>query len=223
MVDYWFGRERPGWMAEEAATGGVFILAGCHAVDTARFILGDDIAEVRGDATMVGNHYRYPPVETAQVRFANGALGVFSCSLEGCSPYTANTHILGENGTIVNDRFFPRRLQGQADYFSLDTGVKKTGDVYGHPFPAMVEHFVDCIRTGRESPHNLADAVNARLCCIAIRRSAAAGGTRVRIEGNDLVEGGTRLAHGGGVARGASRAAPRSRARRGGGPPITPA
>ena len=185
-VDYWFGRERPGWMRDRDATGGAFVLAGCHSVDVARYIIGHDIVEVRGAGAQIGDHYQYPPVETAQVRFANGALGVFSCALEGCSPYTANVHILGENGTIVNDRFFLRRFEGQADYFTLDTGVKKTGDVYGHPFPAMVDHLVDCIREGRESPHNLADAVNAHLCCMAICASGERGGTRARIEGNAL-------------------------------------
>lgn len=188
-VDYWFGRERLGWMAEKEATGGAFILAGCHSVDVARFIMGHDIADVRGAEAMVGTHYQYPPVETAQVTFANGALGVFSCSLEGCSPYTANVHILGENGTIVNDRFFLRRFEGQADYFTLDTGVTKSGDIYTHPFPAMVEHLVECIREQKESPHNLADAVNAHLCCIAIRQSAAADGQRLRIDGSTLVTG----------------------------------
>jgi predicted dehydrogenase len=182
-VDYWFGRERLGWMKDPEKTGGAFILAGCHSVDMARYILDSDIVSVRGDAVMVGDHYGYPPVETAQVTFANGAIGAFTCALEGCSPYTANCSILGENGTILNDRFFLRRFAGQADYFTLDTGVKKTGDVYGHPFPAMVSHFIDCIREGRESPHNLADAVNAHLCCIAIRRSAAGRGRRVGIAG----------------------------------------
>jgi len=186
-VDYWFGRERLGWMKEKDKTGGAFILAGCHSVDIARFILGHDIVEVRGASAVVGDHYGYPPVETAQVRFANGAIGVFSCALEGCSPFTANTHILAENGTIINDRFFLRRFTGQADYFTLDTGVKKTGDVYAHPFPAMVAHFIECIRDNRESPHNLADAVNAHLCCIAVRDSAEAGGQLVRIEGNSLM------------------------------------
>ncbi|MBN2449572.1 MAG: hypothetical protein JXR77_04245, partial [Lentisphaeria bacterium] len=107
-------------------------------------------------------------------------------ALEGCSPYTANVAILGENGTILNDRFFLKRFAGQTDFFTLDTGVRKTGDVYGHPFPAMVTHFVDCIREGRESPHNLADAVNAHLACIAIRTSAERGGTPVRIRGSSL-------------------------------------
>jgi len=185
-VDYWFGRERLGWMKAKECSGGAFILGGCHSVDTARFIMGEDIVAVRGDAVQVGSHYGYPPVETAQVTFANGAKGVFSCSLEGCSPYTANVHILGENGTVINDQFFLRKFEGQADYFTLDTGVRKTGDVYGHPFPAMVDHFIECIGSDTESPHSLFDAVNAHLCCLAIRQSAEAGGQRVVIEGESL-------------------------------------
>lgn len=180
-VDYWYGRERLGWMKEKEKTGGAFILAGCHSVDSARFILGADIVSVRGSSVHVGTHYEYPPVETAQVKFANGAIGVFSCALEGCSPYTANTHILGEKGTIVNDRFFLKRFEGQADYFTLDVGAKKTGDIYAHPFPAMVDEFVQCIQEGRESEHNLASAVNAHEACFAITMSAERGGEEIAL------------------------------------------
>jgi len=180
-VDYWFGRERPGWMKHKDPTGGAFILAGCHSVDVARFILSEDIVEVRGSSAMVGDYYEYPSVETAQVRFANGAQGVFSCSLVGSVPYTANVHILGEKGTILNDRFFLSRFEGQADYFTLDVGVKKSGDIYTHPFPEMVAEFVDCIREGRESAHNLADAVNAHRACFAITESAERGGEKIQL------------------------------------------
>jgi len=185
-VDYWFGRERKGWMKHKEQTGGAFILAGCHSVDMARYILGADIVRVSAQAAMVGDYYEYPPVETAQVQFSNGALGVFTCSLVGTNPYTANLSILGENGTIVNDKFYLKRFTGQSDYFTLDTGVKKSGDVYSHPFPAMVSHFVDCIREGRESPNNLRSAVNAHLACLAIRKSAEADGKPVFIQGDSL-------------------------------------
>lgn len=185
-VDYWFGRERKGWMKHKEQTGGAFILAGCHSVDMARYILGEDIVRVSAQSAMVGDYYEYPPVETAQVRFSNGALGVFTCSLVGTNPYTANLSILGENGTIVNDKFYLKRFTGQSDFFTLDTGVKKSGDVYAHPFPAMVAHFVECIREGKESPNNLRSAVNAHLACLAVRKSAEANGRPVIISGNSL-------------------------------------
>ena len=39
-----------------------FVLGGCHSVDLARFLLGSDIAAVRGDSVQVGDWYDYPPV-----------------------------------------------------------------------------------------------------------------------------------------------------------------
>ncbi|MBR2873115.1 MAG: Gfo/Idh/MocA family oxidoreductase, partial [Lentisphaeria bacterium] len=74
-VDYWFGRDRGGWMREGKRSGGAFVLGGCHSVDLACFLLGTQIAAVRGDCVQVGDWYDYQPVETAQVRFANGAKG----------------------------------------------------------------------------------------------------------------------------------------------------
>ena len=178
-VDYWFGRERPGWMREREATGGAFTFAGCHSVDMSRFVLGADLAEVRGASALVGDYYQYPSVETAQVKFTNGAIGVFSCSLVGCVPYTANAHIIGEKGTIINDKFYLSRFEGQADYFNLDVGVKKSGDVYDHPFPAMVAELIDCIREDRESENNLASAINAHQACFAISESAERDGEEI--------------------------------------------
>ena len=180
-VDYWFGRDRGGWMKEGARSGGAFVLGGCHSVDLARFLLGCDIAAVRGDSLQVGSWYDYPAVETAQVRFANGAIGVFSCSLTGFTPYTANTHIIGEKGTILNDKFYLQKFREQKDFFRVDTGIKKTGDVYGHPFPQIVEHFVQCLKEDRDSEHNAASAVNSHKACFAICRSAASKGEWIEL------------------------------------------
>ena len=175
-VDYWFGRDRGGWMKEGKRSGGAFVLGGCHSVDIARYILNSDIVAVRGDSVQVGDWYDYAPVETAQVKFANGAIGVFSCSLSGFVPYTANVNIIGEDGSIQNDRFFLRRFREQKEFFTSDTGVKKTGDVYGHPFPQLIAHFVECLKEGRDSEHNVASAVNSHKACFGICKSAATGG-----------------------------------------------
>ncbi|MBR1952841.1 MAG: Gfo/Idh/MocA family oxidoreductase [Lentisphaeria bacterium] len=180
-VDYWFGRDRGGWMREGKRSGGAFVLGGFHSVDLASFLLGSPITAVRGDALKVGAWYDYPPVETAQVQFANGAKGVFSCSLTGFVPYTANTHIIGEDGTILNDQFYLRRFREQKELFKIDTGIKKTGDVYGHPFPQIVDHFISCLKEDRDSEHNVASAVNSHKACFAICRSAAGNGEWINL------------------------------------------
>lgn len=185
-ADYWFGRERKGWMKHQEQTGCAFILGGCHSVDMVRYVLGSDIRKVSAQSLMVGDYYEYPPVQTAQVQFDNGALGVFTCSLVGTNPFTTNLSVLGEKGTIVNDRFFLKRFEGQKDYFTLDTGASKSGDVYAHPFPALVNQFVQCIQDDQESPNNLRSAVNAHLACIAIQKSAENNGKPVIIGDQSL-------------------------------------
>ena len=180
-VDYWFGRERGSWMKEGKRSGGAFVLGGCHSVDLACHLMRCKITAVRGEALQAGSWYDYPAVETAQVRFSNGAAGVFSCSLAGCVPYTANTHIIGEKGTILNDRFYLERFRGQQDFFTVDTGVKKSGDVYSHPFPAMVRDFVTALKEDRDSTCNLESALNSHRACFAICRSAANGGNWIEL------------------------------------------
>ena len=56
-----------------------------------------------------------------------------------------------------------------------------SGDVHHHPFDAQINHFVDCIRQGRESHCSVADAYHTHEVCLAVDRSVAAGGTPVRL------------------------------------------
>ena len=180
-VDYWFGRERRGWMREGKRTGGAFILGGCHSVDIARYILNSDIAAVRGDSLKHGDWYDYPPVETAQIRFANGARGVFSCTLTGKVPFTANVHIVGEKGTMLNDRYALDRFREQNEFFSFDVKRKQSGDIYDHPFPALVDHFVSCLQQDKDSEHNVRSCINSHKACFAITESAATDGRWIEL------------------------------------------
>jgi predicted dehydrogenase len=138
--------------------------------------LQSDIVAVRGEAVKYGSWYDYPPLETAQVRFANGATGVFSCALAGCVPYTANTQIIGEKGSILNDRFYLERFREEKEFFTFNKERKQSGDIYDHPFPAMVTHFVDCLKEDRDSEHNVASAINSHKACFAITASASGNG-----------------------------------------------
>ena len=102
--------------------------------------------------------------------------------------YTANLHIVGTDGSILNDRFYLRCFREQKDFFTVDTGRRKSGDVSEHPFPELVDHFVQCLKEDRDSDHNVASAVNSHLACFAICRSAAAGGAWVEVPTGDRNE-----------------------------------
>src|SRR5688572_24293756 len=92
-ADYWFGRERPEWMRHASSAGSSFLVGAIHAVDSMRYILGDDVAEVEARGTEQGNYYLYPPTVQALVRWESGALGTFSSSLVGRTGYVLNLEL----------------------------------------------------------------------------------------------------------------------------------
>ena len=49
------------------------------------------------------------------------------------------------------------------------------------PFPALLEHFVGCLKEDRDSEHNVASAVNSHKACFAITRSAANNGEWIKL------------------------------------------
>jgi len=56
-----------------------------------------------------------------------------------------------------------------------------SADVNHHPFDAEIDHFADCILTGRESPCNIPDAYRTHELCMAIDLSIEQGGRPVRL------------------------------------------
>src|SRR5262245_28639646 len=82
-ADDGFGRERPGWMRDPALAGSTFLIGAIHAVDSIRYITGEDVVEVEARAVQVGDYYGFPPTAVALVRYANGAIGTVSSSLVG--------------------------------------------------------------------------------------------------------------------------------------------
>jgi len=78
---------------------------------------------------------------------------------------------------ISSKRLFP----GQTGWTTMKTVLLDSGEVEHHPFHAQIDHFVDCIREGRESHCNIADAYRTHELCMAIDRSIARGGRPVTL------------------------------------------
>ena len=179
--DYWhwvgphYGQYR--WSRTKEAGGSSLLSAGCHAVDALRWFAGE-IVEVYGysAAKWAGSDYEFDPHVVAAVKFANGAIGKVSSSLECRTPYIFNIELLGDQGTLRNNRLFSKKLMpGQTDYAEIPTILPDSGDVTHHPFQGQIDHFVDCILQNRESHCNLDDAVKTMEVCFAIDESAATG------------------------------------------------
>jgi predicted dehydrogenase len=154
---------------------------GCHAMDLARYLIGSGIDQVTALSKDVVPGHASAANTAALCRFQNGAMGYVSACVEQWMPYVFNIELFGADGAIRGNRFYSRKLPGATSFVEIPTILPDSGDVAHHPFQGEINHFVDCIRTGRESHVNLADAVNTHEACFAADRSAAQNATPVTL------------------------------------------
>ena len=166
------------WHNKKEFGGGALLAAGCHAVDGLRWFMQDDAVEVSAySSRSKANRLRFDfdPNIVAIVKFAGGAVGKVGCSLEAQMPYVYRVMLLGDQGTIRDNQLFSNKWPGQHDWADVPTVLPSSADVEHHPFQGELDHFVDCIRKGKESHCNVSDAVKTHEICIAADRSAARG------------------------------------------------
>ena len=90
------------------------------------------------------------------VKFNNGVLGKVSVNYDCVMPYTFPLEVFGDRGTIRDNRIWSHKYPGQTDWVEWPTIMPDSADVTHHPFQGQMDHFVECIRQGRESHCNLA-------------------------------------------------------------------
>jgi predicted dehydrogenase len=166
------------WIHEKRFGGTALLTGGCHAVDALRWFTGAEVVEVFAYAnTSAGNPlgYDYETNSMTLMKFADGGMGKVCTSIESVGPYTFNIALLGERGTIRNNRIFTYEWPGQTDWAAVPTVMPDSAEVTHHPFIGEIAHFVDCIREERESHCNLADAVKTHEICLASEISAREG------------------------------------------------
>lgn len=162
--------------------GSAFLVAGCHAVDALRWFAEVDEfraaeasevfaweAGLRGRSTNQynpithtwheGRPLEYPALEMAMVRFKNGVLGKVSVNFECIQPYAFPIRIYGEKGTIRDGKVWAQEWTGRNEWVDIAGIAPDSSDVSHHPFQAEIDHFVECIREGRDSHCNLEDAL----------------------------------------------------------------
>lgn len=187
-ADYWhpIKKEYPcyDWIVGKDIGGSAFIAAGCHAVDSLRW-LGGEVVEVSAFSTGAKKNldYTYDPVTVASVKFENGAVGKLSTVLDGETPYIFNTRFFGTDGTIQNNRVYSSvHYPGALDYWSFPTIEPDSGDVTHHPFVPEINHFLECIDNDVESHASIHDTYKSMAVCFAIDQSAAEGGVPVKVD-----------------------------------------
>jgi predicted dehydrogenase len=185
-MDYWHGLKptHHAWaLHSKRKTGGsAMLLGGCHALDGLRWLTGDEAVEVTAFANNKKGLFEYDANVVAVIKFRSGILGKTAALFDCEMPYTFNIDLAGTEGTLRDNRIWSKRLfPGQSGWAVVPTVLPDSGDVHHHPFDAEINHFVDCIREGRESHCNIADAYRTHELCLAIDRSIDEGGRPVKL------------------------------------------
>jgi UDP-N-acetyl-2-amino-2-deoxyglucuronate dehydrogenase len=180
QADYWHHigpqYDQYRWSSKKELGRSSTLSAGCHAVDAIRYFAGD-VEEVTAYScgTWPDSDYEFDPNVIAMLRLSNGGIGKVSSSLECKTPYRFNLQLLGEKGTIMDNRLFSHKLPGQTDYATIPTISPDSGDVSHHPFKEEIEDFVRSLQSGEPTRCDFSDAFKTMEVCFAVDESAALG------------------------------------------------
>ena len=180
-VDYWHGIKPTfasyPWIRRKEFAGGAMITGGCHAADIARYLKGNEIAEVFAYRCRNREDFDYPTTLVAAVKFQDGSVGKLSASLDGLHfPYQLNVDLLGTEGAIRDNRVYSKSLfPSQSDWITISSATPNSGAVTHHPFQEEIDNLVENIRHDAPILSDVLDACNSMEVVIAIEESAETG------------------------------------------------
>ncbi len=173
----WYGQFE--WNKTRKAGGNSLLSAGCHAVDALVWFMGSKVKEVhalstRSDAPNF-KEYEYDPTIMALLKFENGKIGKITSCIECNSPYIFPIRLFGNKGTIHNNKLYSDKMKGQTDFATIPTIMPDSGDVTHHPFQGEIDHFVNCLKNGKDSDVPISYAAHIMEICLAAEISAKSG------------------------------------------------
>jgi predicted dehydrogenase len=185
-VDYyhgigpWYGQYR--WNTKKELGGSALLTAGCHAMDALLMCMDSEVDEVTSYATQSRNPifaaYEYQTTSTSILRFKNGAVGKCSAVVDCLQPYYFHTHLVGSEGSILDNKFHSQKLDGlnRQAWSQLSMKMLDSGDVSDHPYETQFQAFFDAIEAGREMAlTSFADGFRSHRVIAAADKSAVEG------------------------------------------------
>ena len=119
-------------------------------MDMARYLAGADVTQVSALQRDTVQGHASPANTAALCQLGGGIMGYVSACTEQWMPYVFNIELFGADGAIRGNRFYSRKLPGATGFVEIPTVMPDSGAVAHHPFQEEIDHFVDCIRSGRE-------------------------------------------------------------------------
>ena len=184
-VDYyhgigpWYGQFA--WNVKKDGGGSSLLSAGCHAMDALLMLKDAPVEEVASYATRSRSatfaEYEYDTTSTTILRFAGGQIGKVASVIDCLQPYYFHTHLVGSEGSLLDDKFHSARLgTDKSRWSTLATHLVDSGDVKDHPYQPQFQAFVDSVKAGRAMPlTDLETALETHRVIFAADRSAQSG------------------------------------------------
>lgn len=163
------------WHTRRATAGTGLLLAGCHAVDALRYVVGRPAREVFAYSTSRTDVFDYPSTEVLLVRFDDGVVGKVASNLECRMPYVFNLEVFGTKGAYRNNQLACDLLEGQTGFATIPTIQPDSADVVHHPFEGEVAHFLECLKRDERPMPDVEDAAETMEICFAAEESARTG------------------------------------------------
>jgi predicted dehydrogenase len=173
-ADFVFGElegDEPEWARTVAHGGSVHLYAGCHAYDQLEWLAGSRIVAVSSVSTRSSQRWEYDPTAATIVRFATGAIGRATVTLEAAAPYRFGVRVFGTRGTIVDNTIcIPADREGR--FAEL---CRERVDVTYLPFDRVAADFVANVQAGRDSHASLSRTADLFRLAIDAERAAREG------------------------------------------------
>lgn len=180
QFDYWhhIGPQYPQyrWSSQKELGGSSMLSAGCHAIDALRYFVGE-VEEVvaHSNQTWSDSEYGFDPNTAALLKMKNGAIATVSSALECVTPYQFNMRLLGEKGSLMNNKLYTNTIPGQTDYAEIPTILPDSGDVSHHPFTEEINEFIEAIQNETTTRCDFFEGYKTMELCFAIDEAIATG------------------------------------------------
>ncbi|MFC1537674.1 Gfo/Idh/MocA family protein, partial [Gemmatimonadota bacterium] len=174
----WYGQFE--WNVKKDMGGSSLLTAGCHALDVLLWLTGGEVEEVCSYSTRSTHEaykpYEYDPTSVTLLKFKDsGLIGKVASVTDCMQPYVFNMNIVGTHGTVKNDQFYSKKINGLQQWSKLDVQLVDSGDVAHHPYSDQFAYYAECLDKGVEGHNNLKSAFETHRVIFAADRSAATG------------------------------------------------
>ncbi len=174
----WYGQFA--WNVKKDMGGSSLLTAGCHSLDIMLYLVDEEVDEVFSYSTMnpheVYKPYEYDTTSVTLLKFKNKrTLGKVASVTDCMQPYVFSMNIIGSHGSIKNDKFYSKKIDGLLDWSKLDVMLVDSGDVAHHSYNEQFSHFARCLDKGEEAVNNLQSAFETHRVIFAADKSAETG------------------------------------------------